>query len=235
MRDVDGNVFIDFLTGAGVLSLGHNHPELVGCGAGSWGGSATGWTCRRRPRTRSPRRSCRCCPTGCADRMKVHFCGPTGANAVDAAIKLCKTATGRGDVIAFQGGFHGTTHRHGAHRAGRQQAPVANGVPGVHFFPYSNCASCPLGLRRDTCATNCVARAGDAAAGPERRHRAAGGGDGGDGAGRGRCDARGSDFVRRLRDLTRELDVPLVVDEVQTGCGRPGPGSRSSSTASSRT
>ena len=34
--------------------------------------------------------------------------------------------------------------------------PVANGVPGVHFFPFSHCARCPLGLRRDTCATNCV-------------------------------------------------------------------------------
>ena len=42
------------------------------------------------------------------DRMKIHFCGPTGTNAVDAAIKLCKTATGRGDIISFQGGFHGS-------------------------------------------------------------------------------------------------------------------------------
>ena len=40
--------------------------------------------------------------------MKMHFCGPTGANAVDAAIKLCKTATAAGDVVSFQGGFHGT-------------------------------------------------------------------------------------------------------------------------------
>ena len=65
VRDVDGNVFIDFLTGAGVLSLGHNHPELVAAAMEQLGGSATGWTCRRRRRTRSPRRSCRCCPRLC--------------------------------------------------------------------------------------------------------------------------------------------------------------------------
>src|ERR687893_3109171 len=40
----------------------------------------------------------------------VNFWGPTGANAVDAALNLCKTATGHGDVISFQGDFHGTTH-----------------------------------------------------------------------------------------------------------------------------
>ena len=60
LRDVDGNVFIDFLTGAGVLSLGHNHPELVAAAPSSSAVSCTGWTCPRRPRTPSPRPSCRC-------------------------------------------------------------------------------------------------------------------------------------------------------------------------------
>jgi hypothetical protein len=40
----------------------------------------------------------------------VYFCGPAGVNAVDHAPKLRKTATGRGDVISFQSGFHGPTH-----------------------------------------------------------------------------------------------------------------------------
>ena len=49
-------------------------------------------------------------PEAMRDRMKIQFCGPAGANAVDAALKLCKTATGRGDVVAFQGAFHGSSH-----------------------------------------------------------------------------------------------------------------------------
>ena len=75
-------------------------------------------------------------PAGMRDRTKVHFCGPTGANAVDAAIKLCKTATGRGDVIAFQGGFHGTTHL-GMALTGlvANKAPVAQRGAGRALLP----------------------------------------------------------------------------------------------------
>jgi diaminobutyrate-2-oxoglutarate transaminase len=89
--------------------------------------------------------------------MKVHFCGATGANAVDAALKLCKIATGRGDVISFQGGFHGTTHAAMALTGlVANKASVPHGVPGVHFFPYSSYSRCPVGLTPQTCTINCV-------------------------------------------------------------------------------
>ena len=150
VRDLDGNVFIDFLTGAGVLSLGHNHPELVAAMAGQLGTSdaraglahAGEGRVRRGPAVDAAAAQCQ-------NRMKIHFCGPTGANAVDAAIKLCKTATGRGDVVSFQGGFHGSSHL-ALSLTGlvEQKAPIANTVPGVHFFPYSYCSRCPLGLSR---------------------------------------------------------------------------------------
>ena len=150
-------------------------------------------------------------------------CGPTGANAVDAALKLCKTATGRGDVVAFSGGFHGTTHATMAVTGNVAiKAPVANLMPGVHVFPYSDCASCPLELTRDTCATNCVALL-------ERALRDPNGGIVRPAAvlvelvqGEGGVVPADLDFIRRVRALTRELDIPMVVDEVQTGCGRTG-------------
>jgi diaminobutyrate-2-oxoglutarate transaminase len=96
-------------------------------------------------------------PPTMRSRVKVHFCGPTGANAVDAAVKLCKTATGRGDLISFQGGFYGTTHT-GMALSGlvTTKALVHNGVPGIHFFPYSSCSRCPVDLTPETCTTNCV-------------------------------------------------------------------------------
>jgi diaminobutyrate-2-oxoglutarate transaminase len=162
-------------------------------------------------------------PAVMRERTRLHFCGPTGANAVDAAIKLCKTATGRSEVVSFQGGFHGTTHA-GMALTGlvANKAPIGNGVPGVHFFPYSNCGDCPMGLTRDTCSTNCAAFI-------ERSLRDPNGGIARPAAvllelvqGEGGVVAADLDFVRRLRQLTLELDVPLVVDEVQTGCGRTG-------------
>jgi diaminobutyrate-2-oxoglutarate transaminase len=223
LRDVDGNVFIDFLTGAGVLSLGHNHPELVAAATEQLGRYVHGLDLPTPAKDAFTEAQLSMLPGRMADRMKMHFCGPTGANAVDAAIKLCKTATGRGDVISFQGGFHGTTHA-GMALTGNvaNKRPIANGVPGVHFFPFSNCASCPLGLRRDTCATNCIGFLENALHDPN-------GGVPLPAAvlvemvqGEGGVVPADNDFVRRLRDLTRELEIPLVVDEVQTGCGRTG-------------
>ena len=223
LRDVDGNVFIDFLTGAGVLSLGHNHPELVAAAAKQLGRFCHGLDLPTPAKDAFTEAQLSMLPAAMQNRTKVHFCGPTGANAVDAAIKLCKTATGRGDVIAFQGGFHGTTHL-GMALTGlvANKAPVRNGVPGVHFFPYSHCADCPLGLSRSTCATNCAELL-------ERSLRDPNGGIPLPAAvilemvqGEGGVVPADPEFVLRLRRLTRELDVPLVVDEVQTGCGRTG-------------
>ncbi len=223
LRDVDGNVFIDFLTGAGVLSLGHNHPELVAVATEQLGRFSHGLDLPSPAKDAFTEAQLSMLPAGMRARSKVHFCGPTGANAVDAAVKLCKTATGRGDVVTFQGGFHGTTHL-GMALTGlvANKAPVSNGVPGVHFFPFSHCADCPLGLSRDSCATNCAGLL-------ERSLRDPNGGLPLPAAvvlemvqGEGGVVPADPEFVRRVRRLTRELDVPLVVDEVQTGCGRTG-------------
>jgi diaminobutyrate-2-oxoglutarate transaminase len=223
IRDLDGNVFIDFLNGAGVLPLGHNHPELVHAVIEQLGVFTHGLDFPTPAKDGFTEAQLSMLPPGMRDRMKVHFCGPTGANAVDAALKLCKTATGRGDVISFQGGFHGTTHA-GMALTGlvANKAPVPNGVPGIHFFPYSSCSRCPVGLTPQTCTTNCVHYL-------ERALQDPNGGIPLPAAvvmemvqGEGGVVPAQPDFVRRVRELTRELDIPLVVDEVQTGCGRTG-------------
>jgi diaminobutyrate-2-oxoglutarate transaminase len=223
LRDVDGNVFIDFLTGAGVLSLGHCHPELVAVAAEQLARFGHGLDLPSPAKDAFVEAQLSMLPGRMAGRTKVHFCGPTGANAVDAAIKLCKIATGRGDVIAFQGGFHGTTHL-GMAVTGNvgTKATVGNGVPGVHFFPFSQCDDCPLGLSRSSCATNCVEYL-------ERSLRDPNGGVPRPAAvllelvqGEGGVVPAELEFVQRVRAVTAELDVPLVVDEVQTGCGRTG-------------
>ena len=223
LRDVDGNTFIDFLAGAGVLSLGHSHPELVAAAAQQLAGHAHGLDFPTPAKQAFTEAQLSMLPAAMRERMKIHFCGPTGANAVDAAIKLCKTATGRGDVVSFQGGFHGTTHLAMALTGlVDQKRPVANGVPGVHFFPYSYCARCPVALTPETCSTNCVSYL-------ERALHDSNGGVPLPAAvmlelvqGEGGVIPATRDFVRRVRALTIELDIPLVVDEVQTGCGRTG-------------
>ena len=223
VRDADGNVFIDFLNGAGVLSLGHSHPELIRVASEQLNRLTHGLDFPTPAKDAFIEAQLSMLPESMRSRMKIHFCGPTGANAIDAAIKLCKTATGRGDIVSFQGGFHGSSHAAMAVTGlVEQKEPIANGMPGVHFFPYSYCGRCPVGLTPDTCSINCVTYL-------ERcLHDPNGGlplpaavllelvqGEG------GVVPAR-REFVWRVRALTEELGVPLIVDEVQTGCGRTG-------------
>lgn len=223
VRDLDGNTFIDFLTGAGVLSLGHNHPEIVQAVTDQLGRVVHGLDIPTPAKDAFTRAQLAMLPEDLRDRVRIHFCGPTGGDAVDAAVKLCKTATGRGDVIAFRGGYHGSGHL-AMSLSGlvAQKQPIADRVPGVHFFPYSYCARCPIGLDPVNCAVNCVALL------EEALHDTHGGiplpaavilelvqGEG------GVIPAR-AEFVRRVREVTAELGIPLIVDEVQTGCGRTG-------------
>ncbi|WP_158890710.1 aspartate aminotransferase family protein [Amycolatopsis anabasis] len=223
VRDVDGNVFLDFLSGAGVLSLGHNHPELAKAAAGQLDLLTHALDFPTPAKDAFVEAQLSMLPPKLRSRMKLHFCGPTGANAVDAAIKLCKTATGRGDLISFQGGFHGSSHAAMALTGlVAQKQPVPSGMPGVHFFPYSSCSRCPVGLSPDSCATNCVSYL-------ERALHDPNGGVPRPAAvilemvqGEGGVIPARRDFVRRVRELTKPLDIPLIVDEVQTGCGRTG-------------
>ena len=223
IRDLDGNVFIDFLAGAGVLSLGHNHPELVAAATEQMGIFTHGLDMPTPAKDAFTEAQLSMLPASMRDRMKIQFCGPTGANAVDAAIKLCKTATGRGGVVSFQGGFHGSSHAAMAMTGNvGQKRPIANGMPGVSFFPFSSCSRCPLALDPETCQTNCVSFL-------ERALRDPNGGLELPAAvimemvqGEGGVIPARKEFVQRVRQLTRELGIPLIVDEVQTGCGRTG-------------
>src|SRR4051794_34017912 len=85
VRDLDGNVFIDFLAGAGVLSLGHGHPELVRVAAEQLGRFCHGLDLPSPAKDAFTTAQLSMLPDGMRDRMRMHFCRPTGANAVDAA------------------------------------------------------------------------------------------------------------------------------------------------------
>ncbi|WP_327241337.1 aspartate aminotransferase family protein [Streptomyces sp. NBC_01320] len=223
VQDVDGNVFIDFLAGAGVLSLGHNHPEIVRSVIRQLSALTHGLDFPTPVKDAFTQAQLSMLSPRLRTRMKVHFCGPTGANAVEAALKLCKTATGRGGVIAFRGGFHGSTH--GAMAVSglvSQKTPVHDGMPGVHFLPYGSLGPYPAGpasrLGPQECADQLEQILTDSLGGvplPAAVIVEVVQGEGG-------VVIAHPDFLRRVRVITRALRIPLIVDEVQTGCGRTG-------------
>ncbi|HTZ43394.1 MAG TPA: diaminobutyrate--2-oxoglutarate transaminase family protein [Jatrophihabitans sp.] len=221
--DLDGNVFVDFLMGAGVLPLGHSHPELVAAAAEQLPRFAHGLDMPTAIKDEFTELQLAMLPESMRETSKIHFCGPTGANTVDAAIKLAKTATGRGEVISFRGGFHGTTHL-GMAVSGllEQRQPVANTTPGVHFAPYSYCSRCPVGLTRATCSVNC-------ATSTETQLTDENGGVLAPAAvilelvqGEGGVIPADREFVTRVVAAARAAGALVIVDEVQTGCGRTG-------------
>ena len=223
IEDLDGNIFIDFLTGAGVLALGHNHPEIVAAVHRQLDVFCHGLDFPTEVKDEFVSTQLALLPESMRDRMKIQFCGPAGANAVDAALKLCKTATGRGDVIAFQGAFHGSSHSAMAVTGSvSQKEPIANGMPGVHFFPYPYAYRWPVTLDPETCGAQCLHTLESALKDPL-------GGIAKPAAviieivqAEGGVIVGPVDFIRGVRELTRELGIPLIVDEIQTGCGRTG-------------
>lgn len=223
IEDADGNVFLDALTGAGVLSLGHNHPVVAEAVRRQLDTFVHGLDLPTPAKAEFTERHLAMLPPGLRDRMRMHFCGPTGANGVEAAIKLCKIATGRSEVVSFQGAFHGSTAAAMALTGNTEtKGKVGGALPGVHFFPFSSCARCPLGLRPETCETNCATYL-------ERVLTDPNGGITRPAAvimemvqGEGGVVPATAQFARQVREITRKLDIPLIVDEVQTGCGRTG-------------
>ncbi len=222
VEDLDGNVFIDFLTGAGAMPLGHSHPELVEAIARQLPLLTHGLDFPTEIRDEFMSMQMSMLPESMRSRMRIEFCGPSGADAVDAALKLCKTATGRSEIITFQGAFHGCSHA-AMTVTGlvAQKERVAGRVPGVHFFPYPYPLRCALGAGAES-GQRCLEYL-------ERSLRDPLGGIPLPAAvivemvqGEGGVIPAPSDFVQGLRRVTRELGIPLIVDEVQTGGGRTG-------------
>jgi diaminobutyrate-2-oxoglutarate transaminase len=222
VEDLDGNVFIDFLTGAGAMPLGHGHPEVVEAIARQLTVLTHGLDFPTEIRDEFISLQLALLPESMRSNTRVEFCGPSGADAVDAALKLCKTATGRSDIIAFQGAFHGSSHA-AMTVTGlvKQKERVAGRVPGVHFFPYPYPFRCALGAGSDS-GQRCLEYL-------EHSLRDPLGGIPRPAAvivemvqGEGGVIPAPSGFVQGLRRVTHELEIPLIVDEVQTGGGRTG-------------
>ncbi|MGE4427179.1 MAG: diaminobutyrate--2-oxoglutarate transaminase family protein [Solirubrobacteraceae bacterium] len=225
IETADGRILLDCLAGAGTLALGHNHPEVVD-------------VIRRTLERGAPLHALdlatpekdafttallESLPAGLRrTHPRLHFCGPAGTDAVEAAMKLCQTATGRHGVLAFTGGYHGMTL--GALAVSGGVAPKA-AVPGIAAdvtrlpFPYP--LRCPFGIGAHGATVS--------ARYVERRLADPHGGVAPPALmlvepvqGEGGVVPAPDAWLRAMRRVTESRGIPLVVDEVQTGVGRTG-------------
>jgi len=148
MTDVEGRTYIDCLAGAGTLALGHNHPEVIA----SLQEVLTSGLPLHTLDLVTPVKDkfvsdiYETLPAGLREDAKIQFCSPSGTDAVEAAIKLAKTATGRTDIVAFRGAYHGMSQGSLSLMGSLgPKADVGQLMPGTHFFPYPYAYRCPFG------------------------------------------------------------------------------------------
>ena len=221
----DGRRYLDCLSGAGTLALGHNHPVVVEAvqrviDRGSPWHALDIATPEKDDFTDA---LFAVLPPGLARRGRVHFCGPTGADAVEAALKLARTATGRPGVAAFTGAYHGMTA--GALAASGMVAakqPVTGAAAEALRLPYPYPYRCPFGVggaATEHLSGDYVERLLDDPKGgattPAAMVLEPVQGEGG-------VIPAPDEWLRRMRRVTAERGIALVADEVQTGVGRTG-------------
>ncbi len=221
ITDVEGNEYLDCLAGAGTLALGHNHPATINAIKDVL---ESGLPLHTLDITT---------PIKDAFTEKLlsffpqdfvlQFCGPTGADGTEAAIKLAKTYTGRDNVIAFSGGYHGMTHGSLA-MTGNLSAKekVGNLMAGVQFMPYPHEYRCPLGLGGEAGVDaltyyfeNFIEDVESGVVKPAAVILEAIQGEGG-------VVPAPAKWLQKIREVTAKHDIVLILDEVQAGFARSG-------------
>ena len=225
VRDADGREYIDCLANAGALPLGHNHPKIKDAVLAH----VMSDQLQQALDLATPAKFefiqelFDTLPEELRSRARIQFCGPSGSDAVEAAIKLTKYFTGRDVILAFHGAYHGMTAGALAAMGNLSSKKGLGGLShGVHFAPYPYLFRCPFGTdgsRTEELSLNYIRTLlSDPESGVPKPAAVLVEPVQGEG---GSIPAPAS-WLRALRELTIEHDVLLIVDEVQTGLGRTG-------------
>ena len=225
LRDESGREVIDCLACAGALPLGHNHPEVREAVLRflASGQVMQGLDLTTPAKFEFMQELFGLLPDGWASKGKIQFCSPSGSDAVEAAMKLVRFATGRSPIIAFHGAYHGMTS--GALAAmgnvSARLGPMAR-VGDVHFAPFPYRYRCPFGTDgRDTddlsirYLSNLFTDPESGIPKPAAVIVEVVQGEGG-------CVPASDEWLRALRKITQQHGIVLVIDEVQTGFARTG-------------
>jgi diaminobutyrate-2-oxoglutarate transaminase len=224
MFDQSGRRYLDFLAGAGTLSYGHNNPRIKAAVIAYL--QADGVLHSLDLHTTAKLAFLRkfrdviLAPRGL--EYRIQFCGPTGANAVEAALKLARKATGRRTVVAFSNAYHGCSLGALAATANSAMRAAAGvSLDNVVRLPFEN---------YDGTAAHDDYRGGTFDAPRELDAMLAPGGGIEPPAAvivetvqaEGGVHVASDDWLRRLAEVARRHGIVLIVDDIQAGCGRTG-------------
>jgi 4-aminobutyrate aminotransferase len=223
VEDVDGNRYLDFAAGIAVVATGHCHPEVVAA-----------------IKSQADRFLHMCATDffyenvielaeGLARRApgpgpwRVFFAN-SGAEVVEAAVKLARLHTGRQKIVACYGAFHGRTYGAMSLTASKpvQRRGYGPFLPEVLHTHYAYCYRCPVNREPATCRVECLDLLTDTMFGTTVDPREIAAVIVEPVQGEGGYIVPHPGFLKRLRELTREHGILLIADEVQCGMGRTG-------------
>ncbi len=216
VTDVDGNVLLDVIGGIGVNALGHSHPVVVEALQKQAARASVG-SLTSEARVDLVERLAKHSPAPGMHRVQLYS---SGAEAVESALRLAKSHTGKSEFISFWGGFHGKTMGALSLMGSSFKDGLGPMVPGAHIVPYADCYRCPIGLNYPSCGVACaeVARkqakmesTGDVAAVIVEPMQGTAGNV-----------IPPDEFLRAVRSIADELDALMIADEMITGFGRTG-------------
>jgi diaminobutyrate-2-oxoglutarate transaminase len=214
LQDVEDRKYIDFLAACGALNYGHNDPDMshallqhissngLSAGLDLYSTGKAGFLDSFQRLILKPR--------GMDYRMQ--FTGPTGTNAVEAAMKLARKVTQRRNIISFTNGFHGVSL--GALAAtGNKYHRMEASLPDVTRFPYENY----MGEEMDTA---------------EYLNKLLSDPSGGIDApaaiiletvqGEGGLNTASAEWLQKIEVVAKRHGALLIIDDIQAGCGRTG-------------
>ena len=197
--DAEDGRYLDFVSGFGSVNLGHNHPRVVAAVAEALSSHAPGFA-QSAINPYAAALAARLCAVSPPGLEMVFFCN-SGAESVEAALKLARLATGRSGLLCCERSFHGKTFGALSVTANpNYQRPFAPLLPETSSVPFGDLASLEVALATRQFAAFIV----------EPIQAAAG------------IITPPPGYLREAAALCRQFDTLFIVDEVQTGLGRTG-------------
>ncbi|MGQ4484138.1 diaminobutyrate--2-oxoglutarate transaminase family protein [Streptomyces sp. 372A] len=217
IEGADGRRYLDCLSGAGTLALGHNHPVVLEAIKKVLDSGAPLHVLDLATPVKDAfvTELFSTLPRQFADNARVQFCGPAGTDAVEAAFKLVRAATGRSGLLAFTGAYHGMTEGALAASGGAEDVRVTR-------LPFPQDYRCPFGIGGEAGARTAARWTENLLDDPKSGTPAPAGMILEPVQGEGGVNPAPDGWMRRMREVTETRSIPLIADEVQTGVGRTG-------------
>lgn len=219
--DADGNLFIDMTAGVAVSAVGRRHPQVIKAMEKQMGKIMHACEAVHSRRTELAKKISGIMPKGLRGKCVSYFT-QSGSGAVETAIKYAHRATGKSQIVAFHGAYHGVWCGSGALTTGDVYHGYGPMMPYVIHLPYAYCYRCCFGLKYPSCDLQCAkyvdyvlntpyTAADDVAAmiiEPQQ--------------GEGGYLIPPPGYLEMLKKACEKKGILFIADEIQAGAGRSG-------------